>query len=155
MFNQSSHIYQEALNKSGYSYQLKFKPQDPKPAPKNEKRKRDVTWFNPPFNCTVKTNIGREFLKLVDECFPPQNPLSKIFNRQTIKISYSGSPNMEKIQCKCKNTERRGNPKKVLQLYTKLNLSPKWAMFGKGPSVSRQNYPKQPENNQLHWPDFN
>ena len=33
----------------------------------------------------------------MDECFPPQNPLSKIFNRQTIKISYSGSPNMQKI----------------------------------------------------------
>ena len=76
---------------------MKFNPQDPKTPPKNKKRKRDVTWFNPPFNLTVKTNIGKEFLKLVDECFPPQNPLSKIFNRQTIKVSYSTTANMEKI----------------------------------------------------------
>merc|ERR1711954_566729 len=74
MFNQSSQLFQEALHKSGYSYQLKFNPHDPKPASKsrNKKRKRNVTWFNPPFNSTVKTNIGKEFLKVVDECFPPQ-----------------------------------------------------------------------------------
>ena len=33
----------------------------------------------------------------MDECFPPENPLSKIFNRKSVKISYSTTPNMEQI----------------------------------------------------------
>ena len=61
MFNETSQLFQEALDKSGHSYKLKFNPQDPKTPPKNKNRKRDVTWFNPPFNLTVKTNIGKEF----------------------------------------------------------------------------------------------
>ena len=43
------------------------------------------------------TNIGKEFLKLIDECFPPSHPLHKIFNRGNVKISYSCTPNIEKI----------------------------------------------------------
>ena len=54
-------------------------------------------WFNPPWNSEVETNIGKEVLKLVDECFPPENPLSKIFNRKSVKVSYSTTPNMEQI----------------------------------------------------------
>ena len=42
----------------------------------------------------VRTNIGKEFLNLLDRAFPPDNPLSKLFNRQTIKISYQRMPNM-------------------------------------------------------------
>jgi hypothetical protein len=42
----------------------------------------------------LKTNIGRDFLKLLDIAFPPSNPLRKIFNRQTVKISYKCMPNM-------------------------------------------------------------
>ena len=45
----------------------------------------------------VQTNLGKEFLKLVDECFPPHHKLSNIINRQTIKVSYSTTPNMQKI----------------------------------------------------------
>ena len=48
-------------------------------------------------NATVGTNIGKEFLKLIDECFPPSHPLHKIFNRKNVKVSYSGTPNIEKI----------------------------------------------------------
>ena len=97
MFNQASPMFQEALDKSGYQYKLKFNPKNPKPTSKKKNRKRNVTWFNPPYNATVKTNVGKEFLKLVDECFPPHHPLAKIVNRKTIKVSYSTTPNMEKI----------------------------------------------------------
>ena len=45
----------------------------------------------------MKTNIGREFLKLVDRCFPHGHPLRKLINRNTVKVSYSCTPNMEKI----------------------------------------------------------
>ena len=42
-------------------------------------------------------NIGKEFLKIVNECFPPENPLSKVFIRKSVKVSYSTTPNMEQI----------------------------------------------------------
>ena len=53
-----------------------------------------MTWFNPPFSMHVKTNVGKEFLKLVDRAFPPSNPLHKLFNRHTLKVSYRCMPNM-------------------------------------------------------------
>ena len=59
-----------------------------------ETRKKNRTWFNPPFSMNVKTNIGKDFLNLVDRAFPPDNPLSKLFNRQTVKLSYKRMPNM-------------------------------------------------------------
>ena len=64
----------------------------------------------------MKTNIGKEFLKLVDECFPPENPLSKIFNRKTVKVSYSTTPNMEQIiagkNAKVLNDQQNETPSK-------------------------------------------
>ena len=36
-------------------------------------------------------------MKLVTKSFPPGNPLRKIFNRNTLKISYSGAPSIAKI----------------------------------------------------------
>ena len=97
MFNSNTKLFQEALYKSGHQYKLKFNPLTSQPKKKNRTRKRNVTWFNPPYNMEVQTNLGKEFLKLVDECFPPHHKLSKIINRQTIKVSYSTTPNMQKI----------------------------------------------------------
>ena len=45
----------------------------------------------------VFSNIGRDFMKIIDTYFPKGSKLGKVFNRQTVKISYSGTPNMEKI----------------------------------------------------------
>ena len=53
-----------------------------------------VIWFNPPFNLKMKTKIGKLFLNLLDKHFPPHNKLHKLFNRTTVKISYSCMPNM-------------------------------------------------------------
>ena len=33
----------------------------------------------------------------IDDCFPPKHPLHKIFNRNTLKLSYSCMPNIHKI----------------------------------------------------------
>lgn len=97
MFETAAPIYREALAKSGYKCELKFDPNAAKPGKKNRNRKRNISWFNPPHNATVKTNVGAEFLKLVDRCFPHSNPLSKIINRNTVKVSYSCTRNMEAI----------------------------------------------------------
>ena len=45
----------------------------------------------------VITNIGRRFLSLVNKCFPIDHKPRKIFNRNTIKISYSCMNNTEQI----------------------------------------------------------
>ena len=54
-----------------------------------------------PFDLTCTVNLGREFLKLIDEHFPQNKPrkdkLEKIINRHTIKLSYSGMQSMERI----------------------------------------------------------
>ena len=53
-----------------------------------------MLFFNPPFSSNVKTRIGQQFLKLVHKYFPHENPLSKIINRNTVKISYRTVPNL-------------------------------------------------------------
>lgn len=60
----------------------------PIPPKKRHNRSRNIIWFNPPFSMNVKTNIGQSFLNLVKKHFPPESVLHKIFNRNTIKISY-------------------------------------------------------------------
>ena len=97
VFNEAAPAYQAALKKSGHSHKLEYE----RPRPKNRRRKRVITWFNPPFNLACTVNLGREFLKLIDEHFPQNKPrkdkLEKIMNRHTIKLSYSGTQSMERI----------------------------------------------------------
>ena len=101
VFKEATPPYQKALQKNGYDYELKYSPSQPPSnnAPVNErrKRKRNISWFNPPYSNHVKTNVGKEFLHLIDKCFPPENQLHKLLNRSTVKISYSCMPNMKGI----------------------------------------------------------
>ena len=60
---------------------------------KNKTRKRNITWFDPPSNITVATNVAKTFLSLIDKHFPKDKTLRKVFNRNTIKVSYSCLPN--------------------------------------------------------------
>ena len=60
-------------------------------------RKRNIIWFNPPFNKRVTTNIAKKFLQLIDRHFPKTNKLHKIFNRNTVKVSYGCMNNMSQI----------------------------------------------------------
>ena len=48
MFKSVAPVYQEALNKAGYKFQLKYKPQKAKNRPQKRQRKRNLTWWNPP-----------------------------------------------------------------------------------------------------------
>ena len=57
-------------------------------------RSKKVMWFNPPYSMNVKTNVGKEFLNLLDKHFPKGTPLNKILNRNTVKLSYRCLPNM-------------------------------------------------------------
>ena len=97
VFNEASAPYQQALEESGYDYKLKFDPQAKRATRKSKARKRKITWYNPPWDNNVKTNLGRKFLLIVDKCFPKNHPLNNIFNRHTLKLSYSCMPNMKAV----------------------------------------------------------
>ena len=48
-------------------------------------------------SCNVETNVGKSFLRLVDTHFPTSRKLHKIFNRKTLKVSYSCMENVTQI----------------------------------------------------------
>ena len=54
----------------------------------------NLIWFNPPYSKQVSTNIAKRFLNLLDQHFPKQDRLHKIFNRNNVKVSYSCTENM-------------------------------------------------------------
>ena len=54
-----------------------------------------IDTLHPPFN--VQTNIGRAFINLTDKCFPAGHKLRKVFNRNTVKLSYSCTPRMKQV----------------------------------------------------------
>ena len=96
VFKQAAPEYQQALNVSGYKYNLEY--QDIRMGATNSmKRKRKITWFNPPFSQNVQTNVAKCFLKIIDKCFPADHKLHKIINRNTIKVSYSCMRNLKSI----------------------------------------------------------
>lgn len=64
---------------------------------RNRKRARHITWWDPSWNSSVKTNLERTFLNPVDKCFRRNHPRHKIFNRHTLKFTYSCMPNMKFI----------------------------------------------------------
>ena len=82
IFNNAKNYYQEALKKSGYNYQIKYNPTTtPNPGAENRrKRGRKILWFNPPYSRSVETDVGKQFLRLLDVHFPRHDPLHKIFN---------------------------------------------------------------------------
>ena len=84
--------YKEAMHRSGHTGKLEYT--DNLDSKKKKKRKCNITWFNPPFSEHVKTNIGKEFLRLLAKHFPLHPRLHKICNKFNVKVSYSCMPNM-------------------------------------------------------------
>ena len=119
VFNNSKNIYNIALKSSGFNETLSYTPSPENNREKSHNRKRKIIWYNPPFSKNVKTNIGRMFFKLIKKHFPKENPLSKIFNKNTLKLSYCCmknmssiisshyktilEPNVDETGCNCKN----------------------------------------------------
>jgi hypothetical protein len=96
-FNDAIPMYRQALSNSGFSHDLKFDHGNNTKKPEKRQRSRKVIWFNPPFSRNVTTNIGKAFFKLLDRHFPKGSQLSKIFNKHTVKLSYSCTDNVQAI----------------------------------------------------------
>ena len=101
VFNEARPIYEKALKDSGFNDKLTYtgtrNDADNAQNQTNANRKRKIIWYNPPFSQNVKTNIGKKFLKLVSKHFPRSHTLHKIFNKNTVKISYSSMRNIASI----------------------------------------------------------
>ena len=86
--------YKEALEASGH--RTPSQPINP-PTRNKRQRRKNIIWFNPPFNQNVKTNVGKQFLELIDTHFHRGHKYHKLFNRKNVKVSYSCMKNMGAI----------------------------------------------------------
>ena len=109
-FNKVKNVYQKALTDSGFDEDIKFKAATPR---RRHTRTRKTIWFNPPYNAAVKTDIGRKFISIVKKHFTRNHKYFKILNKNTLKISYSCTPNIKSIIAK--------HNKKVLSQHTTTN----------------------------------
>ena len=101
VFDAAAPTYERALKEAGYKYKLEFDEtvhdnnNNNTERPRKKKRKRNLIYFTPPYSMTVKTRIGQKFLKIVEESFPPGNPLHRKLSKHNLKLSYSCVPNMK------------------------------------------------------------
>ena len=82
-FKKAKPLYEIALKESGYKVEMKYETSG---NTNNRNKHRKIIWFNPPFSQSVKTNIGKIFLKLVRKHFPRRHKLRKILNPNTLKF---------------------------------------------------------------------
>ena len=87
--------YKDALKKSGYKVNMKYT--DKTTAKPKRNRQKNTIWFNPLFNKCVRTNVAKIFFRLLDKHFSLTNRLYKIFNHNTVKVSYSFMENVRPI----------------------------------------------------------
>ena len=89
-------MYNHTLKHCNFDFRLHYEsPPTHHNTSTRQNRQRNVIWFNPPYSKNVKTNIARDFLRLLDKHFPPSHKLYSIFNRHTVLISYSCTDNMK------------------------------------------------------------
>ena len=116
IFDKAAPYYNKSLKESGFKDQIKYIDSENSVPTTNRNRKRKIIWFTPPYALIVRTNIGKKFLELVKKHFPPTHRYHKIFNKNTVKISYScGQPMKTKFTanikpredptCTCRNKE--------------------------------------------------
>ena len=96
VFEMSKGEYEKALRESGYK-NVSLIYTDKKDIKQKRNRSRNIIWFNPLFNKNVSTNVMKRFLNLIDQHFPKSNKLHAIFNRNTVKVSYSCTQNMSSM----------------------------------------------------------
>ena len=98
IFKESIPIYEEAL-KSGFHEKLEYVRQERDKHDKEENKRRQlkIIWFNPPYSIIAKSNVRKQFLKLVRRHFRKCHKLNKIFNKNTLKVSYSCMRNMSSV----------------------------------------------------------
>ena len=89
--------YEQRLASCGYNKKLTYQQQGEN-IKNNEyigkNPKRNVIWFRSPYSKSLITHIGKYFFRLLNKHFPPGHKLHKIFNKKTLKLSYSCMSNL-------------------------------------------------------------
>ena len=67
---QAAPMYQKALIESGHDHKLVYEEPSDNTVNKKRCRKRNVTWWNAIWSDTIATNVGKEFLHVLDTAFP-------------------------------------------------------------------------------------
>ena len=65
VFEDAAPIYRAALTNSGFPNAMEFSEKTSEKVKKKRNRQRNITWLNPPYSKSVKTNIASKFLKLI------------------------------------------------------------------------------------------
>ena len=86
----------EAMKQAKHDCQIKYAKENQQTS-KQKNRKRNIIWYNPPFNNQVSTNIGKEFFKFLRKYFPKEDNFNKLFNRNDLEISYWCTRNIKQI----------------------------------------------------------
>ena len=129
-----------------YNYKLSYKEATPDaPRTNRRNRQRNKTWFNLPYSKNVETKVGKCFLSLVDQHFPHSNPLHKIFNRNTLKLSYSYMSNIKTVISNHNKAELDNEIKPLitlnhLMIRKKLQRDEHLSSRGHHPSIERKLY---------------
>ena len=89
-----------SIHRSNYDANLNYVPNNNATSKPRRNRQRKIIWFNSTRSKNVRTNVAKNFLQLIDKHFPKSSRLHKIFNRNTIKVSYSCMENV-KIGTRC------------------------------------------------------
>ena len=88
-------VIKKALNECGYRYTLHYEP--PTTNKRKSRQRNNILWYNPPISKKGQHQYRTQFLALVDKHAPKDHKLRKIFNCNTIKISYSCMNNTKQI----------------------------------------------------------
>ena len=106
VFDESKPVYEAALKQSHHPNTLTFKPKPHPPRNKTTKktRRRKCIFYNPPYCMSIKTNIGKAFLELIDKHFGEGHAYHSLFNRSNVKLSYCCMANVKSI-IKAHNTD--------------------------------------------------
>ena len=104
IFKESSKMYIDALKNSSFKEDFRYLEENiPNDINKGNNKydhkniKEKLFGLTPPFCRLASINVGKYFLKLIDKHFKHDNILHKIFNRKTLKISYSCTKNIFQI----------------------------------------------------------
>ena len=96
ILNESASFYEDRLYQSGYQPKLNYNLVNTKTHNKRN-HKRNIIWFKPPFSKNVSLRIGKYFLNLLDKHFQKNHRFHKMFNRNSVTVSYDYTKNMKTI----------------------------------------------------------
>ena len=97
IFDEIKAPYENMLKNNGFNCRLSYETNNNKVTKRNKSRKNSILWYNPRYCSNININLGKEYLKLFDKHFIINHIYRKIFNRKTLKMSYSCMNNVKSI----------------------------------------------------------